>query len=325
MSPDAQKPSTQTGSEKFQEGIHPTDGVRPFKQGDLQDVHERLLERGVPEVSPIDPHTLDVAVDKVPLLAPEKTEKKSRTAVIGAAIGGAVLSAAAVLTFNALGDKAPEAPTTSATEAPAAEETTQAESPEAPASSIELSGIMTQPSAEVINYVANTPILVEGKPNAAGALQATVTMGDYMNIYRNGGQLGDFVDLTPESEAIGESIITNVYGPAEVRNASNIDFQKLADERKSIANAFATYPPLESNRRWQPVEGTTPTVDPNNPELWNVDIQNISSGNWDVVGETPERNSDYEGTIQLGTYESPQGLAWYLYQGNTVPTAGDIS
>jgi hypothetical protein len=337
MSPEAGKPEaqTQTGSNEFVQGTeHPTDGVRVFGRGDLPDVADTLLERGVPDTIPIDPETLEVPVDKVPLatpetarpaiVTPEEATKKSRKGLLiglGSAAAGVGVTVAAFLGLSGNDHEAQNPQPTATSSASPTPQT-----PETTGTGIELSDIKKQPSTEVINYVANTPILVEGKPNAEGALQAVVTMGNYMNIYRNSGQLGDFVNLTPESIAIGEKIIDNVYGPAEVRNhASNINFVNLAAERESIANAFATYPDLESNRRWQPVEGTTPTIDASNSELWNVDIQNISSGNWDVIGETPERNSDVEGTVQLGTYESQNGLAWYFYNGNTVPTAADIS
>lgn len=137
MSPEASKPEaqTQTGSDKFVEGYHPVEGVQPFKQGDLPDVHEEMLKRGVPDHSPIDPDTLEVPVDKIPLqpseevteTAPVKTENAPAWKKwIASLVGGAVLAGGGVAIGSALsGDDATEPrvePAASATPTPGSAE-----------------------------------------------------------------------------------------------------------------------------------------------------------------------------------------------------------
>lgn len=112
MSLEADKPSAQTqaGSDKFVDGHHPVERVRPFKDGDLTDVHDELLQRGVPDTVPIDPDTLHLTqpVDKIPLYhpeiltAPEKKRKKGLLIGLGGVAAGVGLSVATFLGLNAL-------------------------------------------------------------------------------------------------------------------------------------------------------------------------------------------------------------------------------
>lgn len=125
MSPDSGKPEAQTqiGSDKFVGGIHPVEGVQPFKQGDLPDVHEELLERGVPDTVTIHPETLEVPVDKIPLPTPEtETPKKSRKGLLiglGSAAAGVGVAVSAFLGLSGHDADAPKAqPTVSASPNP---------------------------------------------------------------------------------------------------------------------------------------------------------------------------------------------------------------
>lgn len=177
-----------------------------------------------------------------------------------------------------------------------------------------LSGIDGTPSDEVIQYAATHPILVEGgKPSAAAARSAVITIGDYFNIYQKSGKLDEF-ELTPESAAIGEKILNNIYGPLGVRNPiGNFDFEALAAERESIAAGISLHgESLIALARTEPQGAAVRTwLDGN--RVWHIPTRDIRTGNWGELAGPSERNNDYLCDDYLATYETPQGLAWYLY------------
>lgn len=251
MSPEAnQQPETQIGSDKFQEGLHPTDGVRPFKQGDLPDVHASLLERGVPEVSPIDPHTLEVSVDKVPLSPAEADKKKSKALKIGGAIGAVIMAGGAALGINAMNNDAPQRETTSATpEAPNESEPSSAtgenEAPQANNGETVSDGSiienLTRPATpEQIAYVLENPVSVEQFPNARDAL---VELGKRTSVIYH----TDPESLTPEEN---DALYASAYDTSSpmfgtLRDSMDVRRTQLASEYFLLDENFESTVTLE--------------------------------------------------------------------------------
>lgn len=296
--------------------------VERDEQGNMILVPNSLGEHRDPtKTTPTEAHS--------PLLSPEKPQKKSSLIKIGGAIGAVVLAGGAAFGIGAMnGGEEPQRERTGATpstdtesEAPQANETpTTPEDTTAPEISDPendksvLSGIEGIPSDEVINYAATHPILIEGgKPSAGAARSAVITMGDYFNIYDKSGKLDQF-ELTPESAAIGEKILNNIYGPLGVRNPiGNFDFEALAAERESIAAGISLHGDnLVSLARTEPQGDAVKTwLDGN--EVWQVPVRDVRTGNWGELAGPSERNNDYVCDYYLATYDTPEGAAWYLY------------
>ena len=223
MSPEADKPSAQTqaGSDKFVEGHHPVERVRPFKDGDLPDVHEELLERGIPDTVPIDPETLEVPVDKIPLAPATETETETETPHgkskrglligIGSAAAGAAIAITTFFGFSGHGDEAPKAqPTASATPNPGegTNTGTQGEG-EAPGNS---TGNEKEPTPEA---PTGTEVIapVDKYPTAAEAIVPLVAQIEaYQNYYGTTKNLTSN-PLSEEQKAEHEAMLESVFGP----------------------------------------------------------------------------------------------------------------
>lgn len=267
-----------------------------------------------------------------PLLSPEKPQKKSNLTKIGGAIGAVVLAGGAAFGLGALnGGEEPQKEQASAT--PSAdpenkkpqsdksptnsEETTEPEVKDPENDKLVLSGIEGTPSEEAINYAATHPILVEGgEPTAESAAKAVVTMGDYFNIYLKSGKLDGF-DLTPESTANGDKILNNIYGPLGVRNPMlpQSDFDALAAERESIASGIRLHGDNLVALARNEISGQVTQTWLDGNEVWQVPTTDIRTGNWGELAGPVERNNDYHCDFFLATYETPEGLAWYQYNG----------
>jgi hypothetical protein len=262
MSPEASKPesqATQTGSDKFVEGYHPTDGVRPFKQGDLTDVHGDILERGVPAPSDIDPLTLEVTVDKIaidtgeqatkvdtvtePVLAPESLVtpwyRKKATKIAGGvlALTGVIGAGAATLGGGDPESTAPRSePSASAPVNPTP--TTNPEATSSPETETgDITNIETRPTAEQL-LEAETKVSAEKYPTIEKALPALL---DRENAYINGAQMD--LESTPmvetsKSVAAGERILDAIYIPG-YENLSYIDLSNIQELRHSVGLEFA--------------------------------------------------------------------------------------
>lgn len=270
MSPEAGKPEaqTQTGSDKFVEGLHPTDGVRPFNdaKGDLPDVHETLLERGAPEASAIDPITLDVTVDKVQLptteatdvttevapatetlptetspvtteTAPAKTEKKSGwKRWVAGLLAGAALTGGGVVASKAMGGNDTEAPrsepSASASPTPGGGETEI--NPDTDPVSID--NIKIRPTPEQLE-LAEQPVTKEAYPTVEQAYPALI---DRTNIFVTGAIM-DFEATpaaeTPESVVAGERVLDAIYGPG-YESRSGFDITGMQSLRHGIGLEF---------------------------------------------------------------------------------------
>ncbi|MEO5499436.1 MAG: hypothetical protein ABIR46_02980 [Candidatus Saccharimonadales bacterium] len=325
MSPEAPKPDTtsvQTGSDKFGDIGHPTDRVREFKQGDLQDpeIHEALLREGVPDTIPIHPDTLETPVNKIPLETKEKTSSWKKW--VAGLVGGAVLAGGGASVGNAMsGDSSADEPrvepSASATSNPG--EKTPVTSVEKSDEVVNIIGVETIPTPEQIAFAAENPILVEGGvPTAEGARAAYKLMGEYENIYTHSGTF-EGNSLSGASVAAGEAIKNNLYGPEGVRNLNNsVDFENLARERELIGASLASYPGrLQSYGHWE--AGSLDQVEEQTigaQTIWKLPYTEYNEGNWDIVGETPERKNTMTGTVTISTYETSDGkLAWYHYDG----------
>jgi hypothetical protein len=256
MSPDTPKSETTTGSEKFVDGHHPTDGVRPFKQGDLSEVENRLLERGVPEIHTIDPHTLDVPVEKFDLNTPEK-QPGWRKWVAGL-VGGAVLAGGGYGAAK-LGDgeatspqTIPEAPVASAPATPGEatptplEEAEQASAPENSApekqnsvvgeANVTLEGANVKVPNELAEQAASPILSSEYSPREAAELWT-----QYLNIYLLSATIDperfDGTQL-PESVVQGNAILENLNGTVIDRSENGVDTSDLEKLRANIANTL---------------------------------------------------------------------------------------
>lgn len=319
MSPEASKPenNTQIGSERFQEGLHPTDGVRPFKQGDLPDVHESLLGRGVPEVSQIDPHTLEVAVDKVPLTSTETTEKKSKALKIGGAIGAVILAGGAALGIGTMNNEAPTRETTSAS--PETEPSSATGENEAPdvgngetGETVSDSSVienLTRPSTEdQITYVIENPVSVEEFPNARDAI---VELGKRMSvIYHTAPEA-----LSPEET---DALYESVY------DTSSLNYQELRSSmdarRPVVAGEYVLFDSnYEATFALEPTE-VEPTTNVAGVSV-NADI--IYSGNGSVyenMGYNKEAALDYNANFTIKQIDGE----WRIWGTDSHQDLGDI-
>lgn len=319
MSPEASKPenNTQIGSERFQEGLHPTDGVRPFKQGDLPDVHESLLGRGVPEVSQIDPHTLEVAVDKVPLTSTETTEKKSKALKIGGAIGAVILAGGAALGIGTMNNEAPTRETTSASpENEPSSATGENEAPDAgngemgenPTDSSIIENLTRPSTEEQITYVLENPVSVEEFPNARDAI---VELGKRMSVIFH----TDPESLSPEEN---DALYAAVY------DASSPAYQTLKDsmdERRTIVSG--EYVLFDSN--FEATFALEPTDIPPTTNVAGVGVNAdiIYSGNGSVyenMGYNKEAAEDYNANFTIKQINGE----WRLFATDSHQDLGDI-
>jgi hypothetical protein len=260
MSPEASKPetqATQTGSGKFVEIGHPTnDRVRLFKRGKLSDVHDDLQDLGVPPASDIDPITLEVIVDKIPIDPIDKPEspvtpswyQKKATKVAGVVLGLTGVVAAGAATMG--GDTDPTAPRSEPT-ASAPVNPNPTASPEATKSpetgSTGITGIETRPSTEQ-QLEAETKVSEAEYPTIEKALPALI---DRENAYINGALMD--LESTPmtetaESVAAGERILDAMLIPG-YENLAYIDLSNIQDLRRSVGLEFAYLYDFEGGTR----------------------------------------------------------------------------
>lgn len=303
MSPEAQKPQPQVDS-KFIEGHHPTDNVRPFKQGDLADVHDSLLERGIPEASQINPDTLEVAVDKV-ALAPEKKTPSWKKWIAGL-VGGAVLAGGGYGAAK-FGESDRTLETTTPTpnaSAPAVAGETATTAPEQSKNTVDISRVAGEPTPEQIQAAMTYNLSVAEYPTAA---DVAVVIGDISNIYGKSGITewqGDTVVFTPETKEQGMAILENLYGPyltpeeVEGREAFRTDW--------SMAIRTDPYPELMAY--FEPDEST---------------MQDLGGGKWSI--EVNEMHDDsYPNNMNHGTdfrelmTLQNDGERWYLVSYETL-------
>lgn len=255
MSPEARKPETptQTGSDKFVDIGHPTgDRVRPFKQGELSDVHDKMQERGVPAPGDIHPLTLEVDVNKIPLDPETQSKWYTKTAAKVAGVVLALTGVASGIVAATGGDDEPtgprKQPSVSAPANPSDNPTSnQSPSQEITASpgessttpetgSTGIAGIETRPSAEQ-QAEAETKVSEDDYPTIEEALPAIV---DRLNAYTNGAVMDlDSRPLveTPESIAAGERVLDATYIP-DRENMSYIDLTNIKKLRHSVGTEF---------------------------------------------------------------------------------------
>lgn len=273
MSLEGQNPITQAGSEKFIDGVHPTDGVRPFNEekGELADpaIHEPLLERGVPSVDSINPHTLDVHVDKIPVptedvATKKRMSKRGVTAIVASTVSAAVLGGASVLGYSHFQNDKPEKETTS-------QESPSPESPESALSTPEdlvgtivnndIEHLNAKPTETVLESIA-TPI-----SENEGIEDAAIMAGQKINAFYLSGDYdidassaNDLVTLTPGSQIQGNEMLSNIFSSSIDTSAPSFDWMR--GTRANIANRLDYYGTTEQyNMALEKPEYATHTSD----------------------------------------------------------------
>lgn len=300
MSPEANKPDTQTGSEHFVEGIHPTDRVRPFKQGDLPDVHDDLIERGVPDTVTIHPDTLETDVDKIPL--DSMTEKKSSWKKWTAgAIGAAVFAGGGFVAAKSLGNSdsptPPERePSVSAPEKPA--------QPEDVSASIDT--LVTTSTPEQMQYVIDNPVSMDKFSDPVDAL---AELGRYSNVLF----LSD-PDKTPQetSTALYETIF-DANSPAYASTVEGMDERRsyVAAERILFGEELEAYLAFEP----------TVTEAVQAREGLAVNTNMVYGGNISrFKGSSEKSTTDYNVDFIL----TNDGTNWKIYAANNQTEMGDV-
>lgn len=325
MSPEAPKPdtaSTQTGSDIFKEGIHPTDRVAPFTR-ELSDVSETLIGpdgKNIPNtVRDIDTDSLDVDFDKLPPAPVEKKTHIGRRGIAGAVASLLLAAGVGAGVAKGFGGDSPEGNDRTTVSASNPVENEPTKSLEGSKGEVSIIGVESIPSPEQIAFAAENPILVEGSvPTAEGARAAYEMMGEYENIYMHSATF-DGMSQSEASLAAGEAIKDNLYGPEGVRNPNNsIDFEELDRARDVFGASLASEPErLKSYGHWE--AGSLDQVEEltiDGKTVWKMPYTEYNEGNWDIVGDTPERKNIMTGTVFISTYETSDGkLAWYHYDG----------
>lgn len=191
----------------------------------------------------VDPTRSEPTEAHTPLLAPEKSEKKSRLVKIGSVIGAAVLTGGTIFGLSALGNDAPEKETVSATpsnegDSPSpspssAEGENEAPNPESKVSVVgeantSLEGANVKVSPEVAEQAAQPILASEHTP-----LEAAKLYTEYLNVYLLSAEMApDTYDYTetPESIEMGKRIEENLNGPQTMQDANgvyNVDMREL--------------------------------------------------------------------------------------------------
>ncbi len=324
MSPEAPKPDTlspKTGSDVFKDGLHPTDRVAPFTR-ELSEVSDALVGtdgENIPNtVSDIDKDSLDIDFDRLPPTPVEKKARIGRRGIAGA-VTGLLLAAGVGVGVKAFSGDSPQENDRTTVSATDPVENKPTQSPETSNEVVSIIGVESVPSPEQVTFAAENPILVEGgTPTAEGARAAYELMGEYENIYMHSATF-DGMSQSEASLAAGEAIKNNLYGPEGVRNPNNsINFEELDRARDVFGASLASDPErLKSYGHWE--AGSLDQVKEltiGNQTIWEMPYTEYNEGNWDVVGETPERKNTMTGTVQISTYETNDGkLAWYHYDG----------
>lgn len=259
MTPEGPSPQTQAGSDKFIEGVHPTDGVRPFNEakGELADpiIHESLLERGVPDVSPIDPHTLEVPVDKIPVET-KRFGKKSIAAVTAGIIGTAALGLGIALK-SSNGDEGERTvsprPSASAGVEPGQPKPTSPESVQPETAGVGVAGttldtLNVRPS-EALWQEALRPVMVSEFPTPESAMEH---FEDLINIRNVSAEIDSSGDLTESVASITrraelDSVLfengtpPNYDDPNKLREIIGIEFWFLNEGGGGVQGEIPTW------------------------------------------------------------------------------------
>lgn len=315
MSPEANKPDTQIGSDKFVDIDHPTDRARVFKHGELSDVHEALIEERMPDTAgDIDPHTLEVPVDKIPIApvetiptvsTPETSPKKRRLATAVAGIVGAAVLGGGLAVYKSAQSDEPTREGTSVSSGPNQNEA-PSESTEGSPEEVSIENLMSPSSKEQVQYIIDNPVSVEDFPDP---VDAVVEIGKHSNVLF----LADPTKFTPaESEAMYASIYDSTSPYYEGSKVS------MEQRREIVASQFILHgDQLEASFSLQP----TVTTAESSPEGAVVNTNIIYSGNvLDFMGGNPDTTIDYNADIVL----SNDGTNWHIYAGNSNHEVGDI-
>ena len=204
----------------------------------------------------IDPTKSTPTEAHVPLVAPEKAEKKSkRRLAIGSVIGSALLAGGTILGVNALSNDTPKQERVVATPNNDSETDEPSAEPSSATGESEAPNPEQQQSTESVVGVANTtleganvilplevaeqaaqPILVsEHNP-----IQAAELWTDYYNAYLLSQQANPdgSTGQTPESAELQQRVEENLWGPVSFQQQQNIDLSEYREFRENVSKGM---------------------------------------------------------------------------------------
>ena len=234
----SQPPQPDVDPKTFEEGHHPTDGVMPFKDGELPEVGPVLLERGVPEASTIDSETLEVPVDKIEIVVTPQRRglgKKGIASVVAGTLAAGVLAGVGASRLFGSDEPAPEGERTVAVDTPndaPDPEVSAPVEPEGETTTSPIEDLNKKATPEQIEFVKTTPVTLESAPTMTAALEQ---LGQRWNVMLNSGELDyDYGDrVTADSQAELLEMANAVMTPDS--DAFESVMQTLAARRTQIA------------------------------------------------------------------------------------------